>query len=194
MSNTFFNRVSHCLTGPDTMPSVARPVFHRELGEFFREIRENKKLGLRQAAQIAGNKGLRALTKSALHSLEAGMTKNVDPDVLRALADLYEISYESLVARFVAVRYQITLPSDLTRHGSTRQTAFPPSQGESVVPASDRIRQLERSLDAERKEHAAHIKRLQGVAGQLVRMLAGEEVQTPAASSSKARRGHRRTG
>jgi len=109
MSTTFFNRVSHCLTGPDTIQPVSRPVFKAELGKVFKALRLGRRLGLRQAAQAAERKGLVGISRSALNSLEAGKTKNVDEPLLRALATLYGIRYETIVALYVQMRYGVAV-------------------------------------------------------------------------------------
>jgi transcriptional regulator with XRE-family HTH domain len=88
------------------METVAvRPVFHAELGAFFRNVRVGRKLGLRQAVALAAQKRIPGITKTVLHSLETGRTKNPEPEVLHALARLYTVPYADLVAAFVNHRY-----------------------------------------------------------------------------------------
>ncbi len=67
-------------------------MFHPKLGAYFKSLRDANGFGLRQAAQIASNRGLTALSKSALFALEKGKTKNLDRDVMEALATLYGVS------------------------------------------------------------------------------------------------------
>ena len=71
----------------------SRPVFHEEIGQFFTELREAKVWTQRQAEDIAERRKLVALTRQVLWRLEKGRVKNLDPKVLRALANLYEMSY-----------------------------------------------------------------------------------------------------
>jgi transcriptional regulator with XRE-family HTH domain len=89
----------------------ARPVFHKELGEFFVELRTQRGWKQRQAASIAFRRRLKVLTRQVLLRLEAGRTKNPEPEVLRALAELYEMPYEDLVQRFVERRFGLALPA-----------------------------------------------------------------------------------
>lgn len=109
MSNTFFNPVSQCVTGEHYDESVPaeRPVFHKELGTYFRGIRESRRLKLRQAAMLASERGLTHLTKNVLHNLEHGLTKDIEPDVLRDISKLYSCNYDALVERVVADRYGV---------------------------------------------------------------------------------------
>lgn len=87
---------------------MARPVFHESLGQFFVSLREAKGWGQRQAASIAERNKLPGLTRQVMWRLEAGKTKNAEPDVLRSLALLYEVPYQDLVARWVKVRFGVT--------------------------------------------------------------------------------------
>jgi transcriptional regulator with XRE-family HTH domain len=83
-----------------------RPVFHAKLGKFFKALRKERNLGQRQAACLAAHRNLR-LTQHVLLRLEKGKTKNPDPEVLRAMADLYNVPYEWLVQRWTRERYGI---------------------------------------------------------------------------------------
>ena len=111
VSTTFFNSGSHCvrLSRYDRQTVRDRPVFYEELGAFYSDLREGRGWGLRQAVTIAQNRKLKRLTKTVISELEQGRTKNPDPEVLRELADLYEVSYEALVSRFVEHWYGIDL-------------------------------------------------------------------------------------
>jgi hypothetical protein len=81
-----------------------RPVFHPELAAFFRGLRVARGLGFNQAVDTARRRGL-PVTTQHLRGLEKGTTKNPDPDVLRALARLYDLSYEALATQYVRVRF-----------------------------------------------------------------------------------------
>jgi transcriptional regulator with XRE-family HTH domain len=85
-----------------------RPVFFEELGAFFRALREDRGLGLRQAAEIAKGRGLSAVTRQALFALEKGRTKDADPDVLRGVAELYGTEYALLVSAVVEAKYGVS--------------------------------------------------------------------------------------
>lgn len=75
-----------------------RPVFHPEFGGNLRELREQRKWTQRRAAAIALQKGHAALTRQILIRLENGQVKNPEPEVLRAVAGLYNLPYEPLAA------------------------------------------------------------------------------------------------
>lgn len=90
----------------------SRPVFHPEIGKFFSDLREAKGWTQRQAEDIAERRKLSALTRQVLWRLEKGKTKNIEPTVLRAIADLYEMPYGDLVQRWTLHRYGV----DLSRH------------------------------------------------------------------------------
>jgi transcriptional regulator with XRE-family HTH domain len=84
-----------------------RPVFNEALGRFFRELREARKLGLRQVVALADQRGLSAVTLNTLGTLERGSTKHADPELLHALAELYKIPYEQLVSGYVLQKYGV---------------------------------------------------------------------------------------
>jgi hypothetical protein len=165
-----------------------RPVFHPELGKFFEGLRDARKWSLRGTASLAERRGLNPpLTYQVLFRLEAGQIKNPEPDVLRAIAALYELGYEHVVARFVEQRYAIA--SDLPRHGRTGQSGS--HQGEGAdVPAEARI--LERR-NVRQREIAASI---EDAARKLVTL--AFELQTEAGATPRARAarqpGARKTG
>lgn len=129
---------------------MTRRIFHPELGQFFRKLREDREMGLRQAADMARRRGLKSLTLNSLGKLERGGTKNPEPELLRDIATLYEMTYEELVGRFVEQRFGTR--SDLIRHWTTGQSAPQQEGGSADVPASAqaRIRELEQQL-AERE-------------------------------------------
>lgn len=88
------------------MPS--RPVFDRELGRFFEELRLRRNLASqRQAAQVAKEKYHLELSYQTIRRLEAGQTKNPGPELLRKLATVYAVPYEELVERSVSRRFRI---------------------------------------------------------------------------------------
>jgi hypothetical protein len=65
---------------------------------------------------LAERRRLPKASKSIIERLELGMTKNVDPQTLRSLADLYGQPYEILALAFVKSRFGI---------GSLDVTAMP---------------------------------------------------------------------
>lgn len=90
------------------MPRI-RPVFHPELGDLFRELRTQRGWTMRQAALLSRERGYVALTRQILFRLERGQIKNPEPEVLKALALLYEMPYEVLAGQFVARRYGLPI-------------------------------------------------------------------------------------
>ena len=83
-----------------------RPVFLPELGKLFSEHREARGWTLRGAASIAKRRKLNPpLTFQVLFRLEKGQVKNPEPDVLKALSALYNISYGTFAGRFFEQRY-----------------------------------------------------------------------------------------
>lgn len=96
-----------------TVPTMtARKVFSVELGRFFVQLRESTGEGKRrwtqrQAAQIADNRGLSALTKGTLWRLEAGKIKHPSAQVLHDVAALYRRPYDVIVREVVRIVYDI---------------------------------------------------------------------------------------
>jgi transcriptional regulator with XRE-family HTH domain len=84
-----------------------RSGIHPEIGRLFRQLREDKGWGLRQAARLAGARSLTLLTMNSLGFLERGATKNPDPELLKEVATLYGVPYEKVAGEYVRVRYWI---------------------------------------------------------------------------------------
>ena len=73
------------------------PVFYAgKLGQYFRDLRESHGWGLRQAVLIAEHRRL-PVRLGALRWLEGGLTKNPEPELLRALSVLYGEPYGNIV-------------------------------------------------------------------------------------------------
>lgn len=113
---------------------INRPVFHKELGDRLRKLREAHDWSVQQAINIAKGKQHRALTLNRLRWLEEGKTKFPDAEVLRAVADIYDLTYAELAKAFVAANYG----RDLLRHDGEGTSNLPPVKGVFDVPASDR--------------------------------------------------------
>ncbi len=86
---------------------MARPVFHAKLGDYFKDLRESRKLGQRQAASVASRRGLSSVSYGAINWLEAGRTKNPSAALLRGLAKLYDKPYVEIVAEVVKRAYDV---------------------------------------------------------------------------------------
>ena len=91
-----------------------RPIFHPEIGRVFERLRLDRGWRQSQAADIAKRRGLSLITRQVILRLERGQTKNVEPDVLRQIASLYETSYRHVLASWVEHRYGAQ-PSELAR-------------------------------------------------------------------------------
>lgn len=121
----------------------ARPVFHRELGETLKRLREKEGWSVQQAIIRAKAKHHTALTANRLRWIEEGKTKFPDADVLSAIAEIYGIAYVGLAASFVSANYG----RDLLGHSPPVQSGSHPHQGESDGPAQTRIRELQDRVD-----------------------------------------------
>lgn len=103
-----------------------RPIHSKALGEYFVSLRKRKDWTQRQAHEVAGRRDL-PITYQALRGLEDGTTKNPDPGLLRAIATLYETSYEEVACTVVAARYGFLVhPGDgaLDRAGGISEEAL----------------------------------------------------------------------
>jgi len=145
--------------GGDSLAAMARrPVFHPELGAFFEELREKRGWTQSQAADLAQRRDLHVLTRQVLLRLEDGKTKNPEPEVLRAVAVLYEVPYDDLVAKWVATRFGTALSAegrDLVRHSGGEDRRI----GDGGVGGDDSI--AARALERERQHHQAVIEKLE---------------------------------
>jgi transcriptional regulator with XRE-family HTH domain len=88
-----------------------RSVFLEGFGHYLVSLREALRWKQAQAADIAKRRGI-AVTYQALRGLEEGTTKSPDPELLRAIAALYELPYPELVRRYVHERYGVDLTPD----------------------------------------------------------------------------------
>lgn len=120
--------------GSGEMPG--RPVFHPEIGLFFKGLREKRGWTQRQAEDIAARRNLASLTRQVLWRLESGKVKNIEPDVLRDAATLYELPYTQVAARFIADRYGLAsehLEEAVDRGAdSVSRSVHPPSTDDST--------------------------------------------------------------
>lgn len=153
-----------------------RPVFNEQLGQYFRDLRTVRGLGLRQAANVAHRRKLSLLTLNTLGTLERGETKNPDPDLLKEVSTLYDLEYEAVVAAVVQHRYGIELGVragigvDLIGHAVDQPSRFTPRGNQTDVPASAataRIQQLQQDL----KDRDAVILATQEIARRLFRLV-----------------------
>ena len=163
-----------------------RPIYYRELGDFFAALRPTD-WTQSDAARFAKQRGLTPISRNVLLRLEKGQIKNPEPDVLKALATLYDMPYETLAGRFIEQRYGIRLGRDLPRHQSD-QGSVP---GGADVPATARILELEHRVT----DYETALDSLQDVAKRLVEIAAVRQKGRATATRKTGRgRSHRRTG
>lgn len=133
-----------------------RPVFHPELGAYFARLREEKGWSQRRAGEVAHRRRLAAVNYQAIQRLEAGKTRDLGPDLLRALAALYDVTYESLVRRWAQVRYGVDVEAE----------APVPANAETLTPDERACLQRWRALGAsDRAWLDQTLDRLLGVVG-----------------------------
>ena len=91
-----------------------RPTFYKgKLGQYFRDLRKNRGWTLNRAVHIAGQRNL-PVGLSALKWLEGGLTKNPEPELLRALSSLYEEPYGNIIQEVARQVFRIE-PQELLR-------------------------------------------------------------------------------
>jgi transcriptional regulator with XRE-family HTH domain len=113
-----------------------RPVFHAELGAYFTELRNGKGWTQRQAADLAARRKLSSITYNALWKLEAGQTKYIPADVLRALSALYDVPYETIAGEVIERVYALAV-KPLAKDRTARRPIDPLVQAatEAIVQA-----------------------------------------------------------
>lgn len=167
-----------------------RRVFSKDLGEYFVSLRAEKGWKQSQAADIASRREIRRLSYQTLRGLEEGKTKNPDPSTLRAIAKLYEKSYEEVVARVVANRYGINLGDTV----KGRDLIRPAAAGDSEASAGGPDVSLAPRVLAEREQALRRI--LQNAKSQIAELALRleEEIDATASPAAKGRRRARKTG
>lgn len=106
LSTTLFNGVSHRKPRPayDSPGVVGRRSYNTALGAFWRDLREKKRLGLRQSATIAIKRGFAGFSKSTIENLEKG-TKHPAVSTVRAAAAIYGVDYQWLVSEITRLTF-----------------------------------------------------------------------------------------
>lgn len=112
MSNVVKHNYSHQLTMADgtvlrSSLMAARPIFHKEFGQYLTGLRERKGWTQRQATSQAQRAKLLDIGRQLIWRLEQGKVKHPAPAALKALSALYGEPYEHLVQRFVAAHYGV---------------------------------------------------------------------------------------
>jgi transcriptional regulator with XRE-family HTH domain len=168
-----------------------RPVFLPGIGNQISDLRKARGWTIRGAASIAARQKLNPpLTYQVLFRLENGQTKSPDPEVLRALADLYRLDYIDLVGRVMTERYSVA--RDLLRHGGTGQTGSHQPGGVNV-PAETRLRELLDRAEQERDVYKKILARAGELTGELADVLRsqGGPPASPQTSRGGGARRHR---
>lgn len=109
-----------------------RPVFYPELGAYFRSLRDAKGWDQSHAANIAARRKI-DLSYQQLRWLEEGKTKN-PAEALRAIAALYTVPFEEVLAAFIRHRFGLTISVTTT---ATESAPFSPVHGPSADALSD---------------------------------------------------------
>jgi transcriptional regulator with XRE-family HTH domain len=86
---------------------VARAPFYKELGKYFRGLRDAKGWGLNEAASIAARRGYTVLSASHLSDLENGKIKHPSREAIRQLAVLYGAPHDQVVWRVACEVYEV---------------------------------------------------------------------------------------
>ena len=99
-----------------------RPTFYEgKLGQYFRDLREERGWTLSRAVQIAGQRKL-PVGLSSLKWLEGGLTKRPEPELLRALSKLYNEPYGVIVQE--VSRHMYAIESHEFLEGATPPTSI----------------------------------------------------------------------
>jgi transcriptional regulator with XRE-family HTH domain len=86
----------------------ARPIVYKKFGRHLANLRVARGWNQSDAARFAAQKHISdVLTRQVLLHLEAGKTKNPDPAVLRAVAQLYEASYVDVVRHYLIEHIEV---------------------------------------------------------------------------------------
>ncbi len=98
------------------MPRQPPVVHNRRLGEYFRDLRRNLGWNLSRTVLIAEQRQL-PVSRGALRWLEGGLTKNPEPQLLRALSALYGEPYGNMVQEVARHVFRID-PRELLEDGT----------------------------------------------------------------------------
>lgn len=148
MSSTNLNTDEQCRTpkGYDFRPVADRPVFHPDLAAFFTGLRVARGLGFRQALDIAKRQKLPALTAGTLWGLEKGKTKNPKPEVLRDLAKLYGLSYETVARPIIDSKWALDRDKTANDNSDAVGTSVP-TTAKTKGKRADQILRNEEAVD-----------------------------------------------
>jgi hypothetical protein len=135
---------------------------------------------MRQAALLAHERGHRALTRQILFRLERGQIKNPEPDVLQALAKLYEQPYPALAGRFLAKRYGIAIDArDLPdQPAGVQRESSAALRGEGIHERSAPNVATTRALHDVTAAYQTFYRAVHAVSGQLARLVSDAEPPT----------------
>lgn len=162
-----------------------RPLFHEELGAQLVKFRTDRGWSVQQAVNFSEKKHPGALTWNKLTHLERGKTKYPDADALRALADLYDLSYTTLAAPYIQKLYGFMI-SDL----SGGDSPFPPARKGALDAAAAlaRVRELEARVE-ELATYQAIVHQMRPMLREAMALLSAED-STPRRVKTQRRRRH----
>jgi transcriptional regulator with XRE-family HTH domain len=167
---------------------MARPVFHNALGDFFRSIREAKGWSLRQTATLAANRKIGSVSYQSLQRLEAGKAKNPEPDLLKALAKLYAVPYQTLVDKWVEHTFDLTRHSTDQSSGSSSHVGDPLNDPAATRMELERLRTIVARYDEE-------VRKMRALADDVFNTaIALEQVRTTAEEPPNRRSNDRKVG
>lgn len=113
-----------------------RPVFFPALGAYFKSLRDAKGWNQSQAADMAVRRKI-TLTYQQIRGLEEGKTYDPDPQAMRAVAELYDVSFEEVLAAVITHRYGVSVPATaFGRRGRTTQPSRPSAQARAAARIS----------------------------------------------------------
>jgi transcriptional regulator with XRE-family HTH domain len=162
---------------------VARGPFYKELGKYFRGLRDAKGWGLNEAASLAARRGYASLSASHLSDLENDKIKHPSRDALRQLAALYGAPHEQIVWRVACEVYEVA--------GGAEQPPrlVPTASPIQLSPLEQRALRLFRRIDE--KKQAEGVRSLSLVADAYPRRQEPRsDEQLAHSGSGKGRKGH----
>lgn len=127
LSTTIFSGVPQCAPRQqyDGGDVAGKRSYDSALGKFWKDLRTDRKLGLREAASIAARRALPQFTKAVIENLEKG-TKSPKPETVRSASIVYDCDYAWLVSEISRVKFAGTpSPEPPPRaHTSAADAAF----------------------------------------------------------------------
>ncbi len=126
--NNIFQPMSTTRTSdPLRSALVARPVFYAAFGRWIAAEREALGWTQSDAARFAQQRNL-PISRQQLLNLEAGRTQHPAPDLVAALAHLYDLPYAEIANRLFGEMYGAELPAGKPRSTTARRIVEAPEE------------------------------------------------------------------